>query len=171
MDIHSHRILILDFGSQYTQLIARRVREDLVYCEILPFSCGLDFIRFFRPRGIILSGGPSSVYDRESPALPEGFFDLGIPTLGICYGMQLTSKLLGGGVERSRKREYGGAELAIDDRTDLFRGIRQKSIKVWMSHGDRVERLPAGFSSIAHSANSPNCAMRGRGGKVFGVQF
>jgi GMP synthase (glutamine-hydrolysing) len=112
MDIHAQKILILDFGSQYTQLIARRIREAKVYCEIHPYNVGNDFIRSFNPRGIVLSGGPSSVHDRGAPRrLPKEFFDFKVPVLGICYGMQLTAKLLGGKVERSKKREYGPATL------------------------------------------------------------
>ncbi len=169
MDIHSQKILILDFGSQYTQLIARRVREARVYCEIHPFNRGLDFIKGFNPKGIILSGGPSSVYDKGAPKIDKKVFGLNIPILGICYGMQLTAKLLGGRVERSKKREYGGAELSIDNAGDLFFGLGMGSLRVWMSHGDRVEELPPGFRTIAHSDNSKVCAMRA--GKIYGVQF
>lgn len=170
MDIHSQKILILDFGSQYTQLIARRIREQKVYCEIHPFNCGEDFIREFSPKGIILSGGPSSVYDKEAPTINKSIFKLGVPVLGICYGMQLTAKLLGGKVERSKKREYGGADLLIDEAGDLLSGIGAKA-KVWMSHGDKVIGLPKGFKTISHSDNSSICAMRDESGLVFGVQF
>jgi len=181
-DIHQERILILDFGSQYTQLIARRVREQRVYCEIHPYNIGLDRIKTFNPKGIILSGGPSSVYDKDAPLISEDAFELGIPILGICYGMQLTAHLLGGRVERSLRREYGSAEMFIDDDTDLFRGIGQRRLKtkvvsfpltttVWMSHGDRVKEMPKGFTSIAHSENSPICAMKDVKRKIYGVQF
>lgn len=171
MDIHSEKILILDFGSQYTQLIARRIREAKVYCEIHPFNSGLASVRAFDPRGIILSGGPSSVYDKGAPMIGKEIFDLGVPVLGICYGMQLTAKLLGGKVERSSKREYGGADLVIENAGDLFTGLGLGSTKVWMSHGDRVEALPPGFKTIARSANSDICAMRDAARKIYGVQF
>ena len=171
MDIHAQKVLILDFGSQYTQLIARRVREAKVYCEIHPYNRGLEFIGSFNPRGIILSGGPSSVYDRGAPSVKKELFDLGVPVFGICYGMQLTARLLGGAVERSKKREYGGADLEVTDSGDIFSGLSQRVIKVWMSHGDRVERLPGGFSSIGRSANSEISAMRDGGRRIYGVQF
>ncbi len=171
MDIHSEKVLILDFGSQYTQLIARRIREAKVYCEIHPYNRSLAFIKSFKASGIILSGGPSSVFDKGAPVVPKGIFSLGVPILGICYGMQLTAKLLGGVVEKSEKREYGGASLTIDSKGDLFRGIKHRSIKVWMSHGDRIERLPRAFTSIAHSSNSKFSAMRHLARRIYGVQF
>ena len=178
-DIHQQKILILDFGSQYTQLIARRVREQKVYCEIHPFNIGLDRIKSFNAKGIIMSGGPSSVYDKDAPLISREVFNLGIPILGICYGMQLTAHLLGGKVEKSAHREYGNAELVIDDDKDLFRGIGSKprapnsqlQTLVWMSHGDTIKKMPKGFISIAHSKNSPICAMSDVKRKIFGVQF
>ncbi|MFQ5736857.1 MAG: glutamine-hydrolyzing GMP synthase [Thermodesulfobacteriota bacterium] len=170
-DIHSEKVLILDFGSQYTQLIARRVREAKVYCEIHPCTSGIDFVRAFKPKGIILSGGPKSVYDRGAPSIDEEIFDLGIPVLGICYGMQLTARLLGGRVERSALREYGGAELKPADPEGLFAGLGGKPIKVWMSHGDRVEGLPRGFRTIGKSLNSDICAMVDKNRRIYGVQF
>jgi GMP synthase (glutamine-hydrolysing) len=171
MDIHSEKVLILDFGSQYTQLIARRIREAKVYCEIHPFNRSLEFIKKFAPGGIILSGGPSSVYDKKAPVVPKDIFRLGIPILGICYGMQLTARILGGRVQRSVKREYGGAKLIIDSRGDLFSGIKSGSIRVWMSHGDRIDKPPRGFTSIAHSSNSRVSAMRDIRRRIYGVQF
>jgi GMP synthase (glutamine-hydrolysing) len=171
MEIHSQKVLILDFGSQYTQLIARRVREARVYSEIHPYNVGIQFIRKFKPSAIILSGGPSSVFDSGAPKITKSLFSIGVPILGICYGMQLTTKVLGGVVEKSKKREYGGAKLIIDSNSDLFSGIKSKSIKVWMSHGDRLEALPKGFTSIAHSSNSHHCAMRNAKLKIYGVQF
>ena len=173
-DIHQQKILILDFGSQYTQLIARRVREEKVYCEIHPFNIGIEKISGFNPTGIILSGGPSSVYDKNAPVIPKGVFNLNIPILGICYGMQLTAHLLGGKVEKSYYREYGSAELNIDDDADLLSHIAHRTshnTSVWMSHGDRVIKMPKGFVSIAHSKNSPICAMKDIKRKIFGVQF
>ena len=166
------RILILDYGSQTTQLIARRVRECQVYCEIHPYHIGLKAIEDFRPKGIILSGGPASVDEKEAPLSPPELFRLGIPTLGICYGMQLMTHVLGGQVGHSLKREYGRSELTIDDNEDLFAGLeRGASIQVWMSHGDRIESPPPGFRAIAHSSNSPVAAMKNMELKAFGVQF
>lgn len=173
-NIHQQKILILDFGSQYTQLIARRVREQKVYCEIHPYNTGLEKIRASHPKGIILSGGPSSVYDKNAPLVPKELFNLGIPILGICYGMQLTAYLLGGRVEKSSHREYGSAELAIDDGADLLSRLTPHAshlTSVWMSHGDRVRKMPKGFTSIGHSSNSPICAMKDAKRKIFGVQF
>ncbi len=166
------RILILDYGSQYTQLIARRVRECHVYCEIHPFDMSLEAIRDFQPKGIVLSGGPSSVYEKDAPLNPPEIFRMGIPTLGICYGMQLMTHVLGGKVARSNKREYGRSELFIDNPQDLFAGLNQGTpIQVWMSHGDRIEVPPQGFRAIAHSANSPVAAMKNEDLKAYGVQF
>ncbi len=171
MDIHSQKILILDFGSQYTQLIARRVREARVYCEIHPYNAGIPFIRSFGPKGIILSGGPSSVFDKGAPRIPAELFELGIPVFSICYGMQLTAKIFGGEVERSRRREYGPATILIDDTEDIFHGLRSRKLEVWMSHGDRVKRLPEGYRAIAHSENSVVAAMKNKELNSFGVQF
>ena len=170
-DIHSERILILDFGSQYTQLIARRVREAKVYCEIHPCTSPMDFIRNFQAKGIILSGGPSSVFEKGAPSISDEIFSLGVPVLGICYGMQLTAKILGGRVEKSGKREYGGAELMPADPTGLFAGLGKKPIKVWMSHGDRVAALPIGFKAIGKTSNSEICAMLDEKRRIYGVQF
>ena len=171
-DIHSERILILDFGSQYTQLIARRVREAKVYCEIYPYNAGLEKIKAFRPKGLILSGGPSSVYDAGAPLIDKAHLDLGVPVLGICYGMQLLTHILGGVVAKSSKREYGRAELSIHNNEGLFAGIGEGGkTAVWMSHGDRIEKLPQGFSAIAHTDNSPTAAMADEKLKFYGVQF
>jgi GMP synthase (glutamine-hydrolysing) len=171
-NIHRERVLILDFGSQYTQLIARRVRICQVYCEIHPFNMDLEDIKSFHPRGIIFSGGPSSVYDDDAPVVRRALLDLGIPILGICYGMQLMAHLLGGKVIRSTKREYGKAQITIDDSSGIFEGFGKRGTRhsVWMSHGDRIQGLPDGFEAIAHSKNSPVAAMKGRGG-LFGLQF
>ncbi|MGE5444420.1 MAG: glutamine-hydrolyzing GMP synthase [Ignavibacteriales bacterium] len=163
-------VLVLDFGSQYTQLIARRVRELGVYSEIKPFSEPLERIEEMRPKAIILSGGPASVWDDGSPSLSPDIFELDIPILGICYGMQITAHLLGGRVERSTKREFGPADIEITDGLDIFSNIPQKT-RVWMSHGDRVLELPKGFVSIAKSENSPVAAMKDRQGRIFGTQF
>lgn len=170
MDPHAEKILVLDFGSQTTQLIARRVRECQVYCEIHPFNMPLDKIREFAPKGIILSGGPACVLDQGSPSVDVEMLDLGAPVLGICYGMQLMTHLLGGEVERSAKREYGKARLAIDSHEDLFAGL-DGGEQVWMSHGDKIKVPPPGFIGIAHSGNSPVAAMRHVSRALYGVQF
>ncbi|MCL5062673.1 MAG: glutamine-hydrolyzing GMP synthase [Nitrospiraceae bacterium] len=164
------KILVLDFGSQYTQLIARRVRESKVYSEIFPFNAPIEKIKAFNPKGIILSGGPSSVYDKGAPAPDMVVFKLGVPVLGICYGMQLMANYLGGRVAKAVKREYGKAELTVDDNSDLFRKVSKKT-KVWMSHGDRIERLPKGFSAIGHTDNSPIAAMANKEKGFYALQF
>ena len=173
MEFWHDRILILDFGSQYTQLIARRIREARVYSQILPCTASLATIEAYRPKGIILSGGPSSVYDRKAPCVPKEVFDLGVPILGICYGMQLVTHLLGGEVAKAAHREYGRAELLIDDASDLLKRLPARSRTVWMSHGDRIERMPKGFRAIAHTDNSPIAAMKSVGGrrKIYCLQF
>ncbi|MGA7826462.1 MAG: glutamine-hydrolyzing GMP synthase [Geobacteraceae bacterium] len=169
-DIHSEKILILDFGSQVTQLIARRVREQSVYCEIHPYNISLEKIREYAPKGIILSGGPSSVYDTDAPHSDPAIFDLGIPVLGICYGMQLMTNQLGGKVERSDKREYGRAMMDLDGVEDIFSGFDGRA-EVWMSHGDRIEAMPEGFSRIAHTEHCPVAAMKNAERRFYGVQF
>ncbi len=166
------KILIIDFGSQYTQLIARRVRESNVYSEIHPCTASLDKLTSFRPDGIILSGGPASVYDDGAPHISAELFDAGIPVLGICYGMQLTCHVLDGTVEPYNRREYGKADLIVDDADDLFAGLPcGAGIQVWMSHGDRVARLPDGFETIGHSSNCTHAAVRNRERRLYGVQF
>ncbi len=146
MEFWHDRVLILDFGSQYTQLIARRIRESHVYSQILPCTTPLTTILAYRPKGIVLSGGPASVYDRKAPLVPTRLLELGIPILGICYGMQLVTHVLDGEVTKAGHREYGRAELVIDDATDLLKGVgSESSTTVWMSHGDRIERMPKGF--------------------------
>ncbi|HVZ72586.1 MAG TPA: glutamine-hydrolyzing GMP synthase [Polyangia bacterium] len=165
-------VLILDFGSQYTQLIARRVREQKVYSEIHPFNLPLAKIREMAPRGIILSGGPSSCYDANAPRVSTELYDLGIPVLGICYGVQLTSLLLGGQVIPADHREYGRATVKVKDASGLFHGFNVgEEISVWMSHGDRVESLPAGFAVTGESGNSPAAAVEAPARKFWGVQF
>ena len=165
-------VLILDFGSQYTQLIARRIREQHVYCEIQPCTYSLTEIREIGPRAIILSGGPASVFAEGSPTVDPGVFDLGVPVLGICYGMQLTSHLLGGQVERADEREYGPARLEVLKPEGLLHGFKVGShVDVWMSHGDRVESLPEGFETIARTSHSPFAAVANLERNIFGVQF
>ncbi len=170
-DIHSERVLILDFGSQYTQLIARRVRECRVYCEIHPFSMPLEAVRAFAPRGIVLSGSPASVYGPLAPTVSPELLRMGIPVLGICYGMQLMTHLLGGRVAASSSREYGHAELEILDESGIFEGLGGARQTVWMSHGDRIERPPQGFRVVARSENSPVAAFRDPEGRIYGLQF
>ena len=155
------KILILDFGSQVTQLIARRVREAHVYCELHSFDVSIDFIREFKPSGIILSGGPNSVYESDYQA-DAGLFELGVPVLGICYGMQWMAQMLGGKVEAGQVREFGFAEIRAHGHSKLFNGIEDRKgekgegyLEVWMSHGDKVTELPAGFKMIAENASCP----------------
>jgi GMP synthase (glutamine-hydrolysing) len=171
-DIHNEKILILDFGSQYTQLIARRIREHKVYCEIHPFNFPLDQIKALKPKGIILSGGPSSVYDKGAPMIDKKLFSMKVPILGICYGMQLMMKLLGGKVKSSQKREYGAAKIKVKSNDTLFHGfVKKKLHDVWMSHGDKVEALPKDFKPLAYSGNSPYAAVSHVTRPLFGVQF
>lgn len=167
------KILILDFGSQYTQLIARRVRECRIYSEIQPYDFPLERIRALSPKGIILSGGPSSVYERGSPRCDPRLLRLGIPVLGICYGMQLIGDLLGGEVAHSEKREYGKVRLMIERGGRLFKGIGKKgsALQVWMSHGDQIRRLPPGFRSIARSSNTAFAAIEEPVKNIYGLQF
>lgn len=164
------KILVLDFGSQYTQLIARRIRESKVYSEIFPYNASLEKIEGFKPKGIILSGGPSSVYDKGAPYPDMGIFRLNIPVLGICYGMQLMAHCLDGEVAKAQKREYGRAELIVDSDKDLLWGVSQKT-KVWMSHGDRIEKMPKGFHVIAHTDNSPVASMADKEKRFYALQF
>ncbi len=173
MDIHKEKILILDFGSQTTQLIARRIREQKVYCEIHPFNLTLERIKAMAPNGIVLSGGPKSVYDQDAPLSDPGLFDLGIPVLGICYGAQLMTQQFGGRVEKAVKREFGKAYLDIQDTVGIFAGmeIGHPEYQVWMSHGDRIEELPAEFFVTAQSTHSPQAAIRHRTKPLVGVQF
>ncbi len=163
-------VLILDFGSQFTQLIARRVRENRVYCEVHPFDCDLDEIRRRQPIGIILSGGPQSVYEEGAPRTSAELFALGIPVLGICYGMQLTAHLLGGQVEGGHHREYGRAEIEIGAPGVVFAGLEGRQT-VWMSHGDRTTRLPAGFVPTASTPSVPIAACEDPARRIYCIQF
>lgn len=173
MDVRAEKILILDFGSQYTQLIARRVRESKVYSEILPYNTPLSLIKQHPPSGIILSGGPASVYDRGAPTTQTQLFELGIPILGICYGMQLMTHLLGGVVAKAQKREYGKADLIVKNGAELFQDIVPafQSSTVWMSHGDRIEQMPPGFKTLACTDHSPVAAMGDPARRLFALQF
>ena len=169
MPVSHETIVLLDFGAQYTQLIARRVREAHVYCEILPFNTPLAEILKRQPKGIILSGGPSSVYGEGAPHSDSGLWNAALPVLGICYGFQLLAYQLGGRVQRAEKREYGLAALEVSRPSPLFEGVRDKS-NVWMSHGDHIAELPAGFERVGTSANSL-AAAENTERKLFGLQF
>ena len=163
-------IIVLDFGSQYTQLIARRMREEKIYCEILPYHTKIDAIKAKNPEGIILSGGPSSVYNEDAYEVDQGVYEMGIPVLGICYGMQRIAVDFGGSVIRSDHHEYGKAELEIVKESALFDGV-DNGTTVWMSHSDKVDELPAGFEPIAISDNSPYAAIANIEKNVYAMQF
>lgn len=167
------KILILDFGSQYTQLIARRVRESQIYSEIHPYNIRLEKVKSLSPKGIILSGGPASVYEKKAPLCDPSIFRMGIPVLGICYGMQLIAQLLGGEVTRSDKREFGKAKLTLSRTGGIFRDLGREGSRlvVWMSHGDTVKILPPGFHAIAHSKNTPYAAIEEPQRRIYGLQF
>jgi GMP synthase (glutamine-hydrolysing) len=164
-------IAVLDFGSQYSQLIARRIRECSVYSKILPFSVKPEELAKNPPKGIILSGGPASVYNSGAPVCDPGIFKLGVPVLGICYGMQLTARTLGGEVLPGKAREYGKAELEITERGKLFSGLEESKIQVWMSHGDKVGKLPPGYKTLAKTSNTEFAAAVSPDGLVYGIQF
>ena len=168
----SDLVLVLDYGSQYTQLIARRIREAHVYCEIHPCTLPLAKIRELAPRAIVLSGGPSSVYAGGAPRSDPALFDLGLPILGICYGIQLLAFLNGGHVARAEAREYGPADVRIDEAVGIFAGFHKgESIRVWMSHGDRLEAMPPGYRTIGTSGNTPFCAVAHESKPIYGIQF
>ncbi len=169
-DLQRQLIAILDFGSQYSELIARRIRETQVYSEVISYRTSAAQLAQLAPKGIILSGGPNSVYDENAPQCDPGIWELGIPVLGVCYGMQLMVQQLGGSVERAPAGEYGKAALTIDDPTDLLTNVEQGTT-MWMSHGDSVTALPAGFRVLAHTANTPIAAIAHPERKLYGVQF
>ena len=163
-------ILIIDFGSQYNQLIARRVREHRVYCQIEPPWIVLEEMKTLSPEGIILSGGPASIYDKNSPKVDPRIFDLGIPVLGICYGMQYMVDALGGTVRQADKKEYGHAELDIMHDSAIFNGI-EKNTKCWMSHGDTIAKQPRGFRIIGSTPNTRIGATENPRKRFYGLQF
>ncbi|BFM41175.1 glutamine-hydrolyzing GMP synthase [Synechocystis sp. LKSZ1] len=163
-------IVILDFGSQYSELIARRIRETQVYSEVLSYRTTAEQLQAINPKGIILSGGPNSVYDPEAPQCDPAIWQLGIPVLGVCYGMQLMVKQLGGTVERAKRGEYGKASLCIDDPIDLLTNV-EDGATMWMSHGDSCVTLPTGFEILAHTENTPCAAIADHDKRLFGVQF
>jgi len=164
------KVLVLDFGAQYVQLIVRRIREQRVYAEMTPYDTPLDRILDERPLAVVLSGGPSSVYEAGAPTVDPGLFEAGVPVLGICYGHQLMAHVLGGEVEPGEHREFGRTDLAIDDPGDLLKGVPDETT-CWMSHGDRVVAVPAGFRSLAHTAHTPVAAMADPQRRLYGVQF
>jgi GMP synthase (glutamine-hydrolysing) len=168
--LNRQMIVILDFGSQYSELIARRIRETQVYSEVLSYRTTAEQLRQLNPQGIILSGGPSSVYGKGAPHCDPEIWNLGLPVLGVCYGMQLMVQQLGGVVEQTDRGEYGKAQIAIDDPTDLLTNVADDSI-MWMSHGDSVTTLPDGFEVLAHTANTPCAAIANHDKKLYGVQF
>jgi len=177
-NIHSQKILILDFGSQYTQLIARRVRELGVYCEIWDYACQEDRVRQFSPQGIIFSGGPETTTADSSPKAPEFLYDYGVPVLGICYGLQTMAEQLGGAVQASGKSEFGYAEVEILKPSQLLDGIEDRIgeqgtalLDVWMSHGDKVDKVPPGFDVIAATDSAPVAAMSNEAKRFYGIQF
>lgn len=177
LDIHAQKILILDFGSQYTQLIARRVREIGVYCEIHTYEITADEIDAFNPHGIILSGGPESVHADNSPRAPQRVFDIGVPVLGICYGMQTMAEQLGGSVIGSKEQEFGYAEVQVDNASKLLDGFSDRDsngkamLDVWMSHGDKVSAMPEGFQLMASTPSCPIAAMSDDSRRFYGIQF
>jgi GMP synthase (glutamine-hydrolysing) len=167
------KILIVDFGSQVTQLIARRVREEKVYCEIVPFQKAAEAFEAMRPKGVILSGGPASVLDQDAPLAPPAIYQAGVPVLGICYGEQAMAAQLGGVVEGGHHREFGRAEVLVTEETPLFEGVWRKGERypVWMSHGDRVTRLPAGFRVVGTSPNAPIAMIADEQRRFYATQF
>lgn len=163
-------ILVLDFGGQYNQLIARRVRECNVYCEVFPYQKGLEKAKEIKPMGIIFTGGPNSVYEEDAPKIDREIFELGIPVLGLCYGMQLMAQTLGGSVGKSERREFGKTKTYLNTESLLFNTLEEETI-TWMSHVDRVEDLPEGFETIAHTDNCPIAAMENKEKKHYGMQY
>jgi len=168
--LNNELVLVLDFGGQYNQLIARRVREANVYCEVIPYNSSIDKIKSMNPKGIIFTGGPASVIDEKAPLCDKEIFSLGIPVLGICYGMQLMTYMLDGEVKKADSREYGKVDICFDVSSDLFKGIDKEST-CWMSHTYFVDKMPEGFVKTAHSANCPTAAMENPQKKLYGVQF
>jgi GMP synthase (glutamine-hydrolysing) len=165
-------VLVLDFGAQYTQLIARRIREQRVYCEIAPCTLSFEQVRAMKPRAIILSGGPASVYEEGAPTVDTRVLSLGVPVLGICYGLQLIAHLLGGRVERANSREFGQARVVVERAEGIFhRFSKGESLDVWMSHSDRIAALPPGFQNVGVTPSTPFCAVGNESQRIYGVQF
>ncbi|MBP7901624.1 MAG: glutamine-hydrolyzing GMP synthase [Spirochaetes bacterium] len=170
MNLHEEKVLILDFGSQYTQLIARKVREQKVYAEIVPFNYPIDKIKNEKPSAIILSGSPSSVYDKGAPLVSKEIFNLNVPVLGICYGLYMIVNGFAGKSSSSSKKEYGRAEIIIKKESPLFKGLSERET-VWMSHGDKVTEIPSGFEIVAESENTPVAAIQNKEKNIYGIQF
>jgi GMP synthase (glutamine-hydrolysing) len=168
--ISMDKIVVLDFGSQYSHLICRRIREANVFCELLPYNTPAKVIKELDPKGVIFSGGPASVYAKDAPKPDKEILKMGRPILGICYGHQVLVDSFGGKVKRANNREYGRAGLVIDDKSDLFKSLGT-GIKCWMSHGDAAEKLPDGFKILAHTENSFSAAIGNRDKKMYGIQF
>ena len=167
---HQETIVVIDFGSQYSRLIARRIRESNVYCELIPHTAPWETVKDLNPKGVVLSGGPASVYEEDAPLPPDWVYESGLPVLGICYGMQAMVHQLGGKVAPASRREYGYAELIQDTPSDPIFHETPESMQVWMSHGDHISELPPGFSALAHTDNSPIAALGDRNGRI-GIQF
>ncbi len=167
---HQETIVIIDFGSQYSRLIARRIRESSVYCELISHTAPWEAVEHLNPKGVVLSGGPASVYEEDAPLPPDWVYESGLPILGICYGMQAMAHQLGGKVAPASRREYGNAELPQDEPSDPIFHETPESMQVWMSHGDHISELPPGFSALAHTDNSPIAALGDRNGRL-GIQF
>lgn len=168
--MNNELVLVIDFGAQYNQLIARRVREANVYCEVIPYNASIERIKSMNPKGIIFSGGPASVLDQGAPFCDKGIYELGVPVLGICYGMQLMGHMLGGEVQRAEKREYGKMDIDVNTESVLFEGVESQTT-CWMSHTYQVKKLPEGFRNVASSAGCPAGAMENQAKKLYGVQF
>ena len=164
------KIIVIDFGGQYNQLVARRVRECNVYCEIYSYKTPLEKIKEMNPKGIILTGGPNSCYEEDAPTASKEFFEIGVPILGLCYGAQLMQHVLGGKVERATEREYGKTETHFNNDTELFAGIDKTGI-VWMSHFDYISKMAPGFESIAHTDNCPVAACQKKEANLYAIQF
>ncbi|HOP86478.1 MAG TPA: glutamine-hydrolyzing GMP synthase [Syntrophorhabdaceae bacterium] len=169
-DYHKEIVLILDFGSQYTQLIARKIRELKVYCEIYPYNVSIDKIKGLKPKGIVFSGGPKSLTKEDAPVIGKEIFELNIPILGICYGLQLITKLFKGEIDTSTKREYGKSHIFLDEYDSLLKGLKNGDV-VWMSHQDRIFSLPQDFKALAHTENSPFAVIKDKKRDIYGVQF
>lgn len=163
-------VIVVDFGGQYNQLIARRVRENHVYCEVYPYHKAVDKIKEIQPQGIIFTGGPASVYDEKAPKIEEEVFHMGIPVLGLCYGMQFMAQTLGGEVKQANRREFGKTPIDVDTTSPLYKGL-QKQETVWMSHTDYVSKIPADFEIIAHTDNCPVAAMQNKAKKLYAMQY
>ena len=168
--MEQEKVIVIDFGGQYNQLVARRVRECNVYCEIYSYKTDLDAIKGMKPKGIILTGGPNSCYEADSPTCTKELFQIGVPILGLCYGAQLMQHVLGGKVEKADKREYGKTKCTVDTKSALFEGVSANTI-VWMSHFDYISKMADGFTSVAHTADCPVAACEDTSRDLYAIQF